>query len=69
VDAAGSPTLLNCLMYKLSYYRFGELQASLSGINLPDTVCVAILLLLTFIILCFTAVRLNSLCTSCIFIV
>jgi len=28
VDAAGSPTLLNCLMYKLSYYRFGELQVS-----------------------------------------
>jgi len=26
VDAAGSPTLLHCLMYKLSYYRFGELQ-------------------------------------------
>jgi len=26
VDAEGSPTLLNCLMYKLSYYRFGELQ-------------------------------------------
>lgn len=26
VDANGSPTLLNCLMYKLSYYRFGELQ-------------------------------------------
>jgi dolichyl-diphosphooligosaccharide--protein glycosyltransferase len=26
VDAAGSPTLLNCLMYKLSYYRFGETQ-------------------------------------------
>jgi dolichyl-diphosphooligosaccharide--protein glycosyltransferase len=26
VDSAGSPTLLNCLMYKLSYYRFGELQ-------------------------------------------
>ncbi|KAK9508465.1 hypothetical protein O3M35_006018 [Rhynocoris fuscipes] len=25
VDAEGSPTLLNCLMYKLSYYRFGEL--------------------------------------------
>ncbi|CAD6231946.1 GSCOCG00001667001-RA-CDS [Cotesia congregata] len=24
VDAEGSPTLLNCLMYKLSYYRFGE---------------------------------------------
>jgi len=26
VDSAGSPTLLNCLMYKLSYYRFGEIQ-------------------------------------------
>ncbi|GBL81328.1 Dolichyl-diphosphooligosaccharide--protein glycosyltransferase subunit STT3B [Araneus ventricosus] len=26
VDDHGSPTLLNCLMYKLSYYRFGELQ-------------------------------------------
>ncbi|KAH9416653.1 Dolichyl-diphosphooligosaccharide--protein glycosyltransferase subunit stt3b [Dermatophagoides pteronyssinus] len=26
VDAGGSPTLLNCLMYKLSYFRFGELQ-------------------------------------------
>lgn len=28
VDAGGSPTLLNCLMYKLSYFRFGELQVS-----------------------------------------
>ncbi|KAF6038743.1 STT3B [Bugula neritina] len=26
VDSAGSKTLLNCLMYKLCYYRFGELQ-------------------------------------------
>ncbi|XP_067131343.1 dolichyl-diphosphooligosaccharide--protein glycosyltransferase subunit STT3B-like [Centruroides vittatus] len=26
VDEHGSPTLLNCLMYKLSYFRFGELQ-------------------------------------------
>merc|ERR1719383_910533 len=26
VDSEGSPTLLNCLMYKLSYFRFGELQ-------------------------------------------
>lgn len=26
VDAQGSQTLLNCLMYKLSYYRFGELK-------------------------------------------
>ncbi|RZF44984.1 hypothetical protein LSTR_LSTR001945 [Laodelphax striatellus] len=26
VDAEGSQTLLNCLMYKLCYYRFGELK-------------------------------------------
>ncbi|XP_037068163.1 dolichyl-diphosphooligosaccharide--protein glycosyltransferase subunit STT3B-like [Pollicipes pollicipes] len=26
VDAGGSKTLLNCLMYKLSYYRFGEMK-------------------------------------------
>ena len=26
VDSAASETMLNCLMYKLSYYRFGELQ-------------------------------------------
>uniref|UniRef100_A0AAV2K7U4 Dolichyl-diphosphooligosaccharide--protein glycosyltransferase subunit STT3B n=1 Tax=Knipowitschia caucasica TaxID=637954 RepID=A0AAV2K7U4_KNICA len=32
VDKAGSPTLLNCLMYKMSYYRFGEMQhATLSA--------------------------------------
>ena len=28
MDKAGSPTLLNCLMYKMSYYRFGEMQVS-----------------------------------------
>lgn len=26
VDSAGSPILLNCLMYKMCYYRFGEMQ-------------------------------------------
>ncbi|XP_066143522.1 dolichyl-diphosphooligosaccharide--protein glycosyltransferase subunit STT3B [Euwallacea fornicatus] len=26
IDADGSPVLLNCLMYKLSYYNFGELR-------------------------------------------
>lgn len=26
VDAGGSQTMLNCLMYKLSYYRFGEVD-------------------------------------------
>lgn len=26
VDKDGSPTLLNCLMYKLCYYRFGEVK-------------------------------------------
>ena len=26
VDAEGAPALLNCLMYKLSYYKFGDLK-------------------------------------------
>ena len=30
VDAGGSQTLLNCLMYKLAYFRFGEVQVLLS---------------------------------------
>ena len=36
VDSAGSETLLNCLMYKLAYYRFGEVQTynGPSGITL-----------------------------------
>ena len=24
VDSEGSPTMLNCLMYKMCYYRFGQ---------------------------------------------
>lgn len=31
VDAEGSPALLNCLMYKLSYYRFGDLKLDYRG--------------------------------------
>ena len=27
VDGGASPVMLNCLMYKLSYYRFGEYQS------------------------------------------
>ena len=30
VDAGGSQTLLNCLMYKLAYFRFGEVQVIVS---------------------------------------
>lgn len=26
IDSGGSPTMLNCLMYKLCYYRFGEMM-------------------------------------------
>ena len=26
VDKEGSPILLNCLMYKMCYYRFGEVH-------------------------------------------
>lgn len=33
MDKAGSPTLLNCLMYKMSYYRFGEMQVCRHGLN------------------------------------
>jgi dolichyl-diphosphooligosaccharide--protein glycosyltransferase len=33
VDAGGSKTLLNCLMYKLSYFRFGEVQVGFSFIK------------------------------------
>ena len=42
VDAAGSQTLLNCLMYKLSYYRFGQMQvctASLMPARAQSYVC------------------------------
>lgn len=31
VDAEGAPTLLNCLMYKLSYYQFGDLKLDYRG--------------------------------------
>lgn len=27
VDKDGSPTLLNCLMYKMCYYRFGQVYS------------------------------------------
>ena len=33
VDSAGSPTLLNCLMYKMCYFRFGEIQVDISNIK------------------------------------
>lgn len=32
VDKEGAPKLLNCLMYKLSYYRFGQVYTD-SGNN------------------------------------
>lgn len=35
VDSGGAPALLNCLMYKLSYYRFGEFQVRTSS-RLPS---------------------------------
>ena len=30
MDASGSPTMLNSLMYKISYYRFGEISTEYS---------------------------------------
>ena len=41
VDSEGSPTLLNCLMYKLSYYRF-KLKLIQSS-TLLSYICVAII--------------------------
>ena len=31
VDSEGSPTLLNCLMYKMCYYRFGQVYTEGGG--------------------------------------
>ncbi len=31
VDKGGSPTLLNCFMYKMSYYRFGQVYTEHSA--------------------------------------
>ena len=33
VDREGSPTLLNCLMYKMCYYRFGKVYTESGKIN------------------------------------
>ena len=33
IDKEGSQTLLNCLMYKLSYYKFGQLYTDSGGRN------------------------------------
>ena len=33
VDKEGSPTLLNCLMYKMCYYRFGQVYTEGGGLN------------------------------------
>ena len=38
VDAEGSSTLHNCLMYKLCYYRFGQLYTE-GGKNKFSNVC------------------------------
>lgn len=33
VDKEGSPTLLNCLMYKMCYYRFGSVYTEQGLMN------------------------------------
>lgn len=35
IDKEGSPTLLNCLMYKMCYYRFGQ-------VSYPVDICIFI---------------------------
>ena len=37
IDREGSPTLLNCLMYKMCYYRFGQVYTDHGMFNsIPD---------------------------------
>lgn len=33
VDKEGSPALLNCLMYKMCYYRFGQVYTEGGGLH------------------------------------
>lgn len=50
VDAAGSPILLNCLMYKMCYHRFGEMQVSWKPhYPAPTTLKSSLSVFLTFI--------------------
>lgn len=35
VDSEGSPTLHNCLMYKMCYYRFGQMYTE-GGKSIPS---------------------------------
>lgn len=35
VDREGSPVLLNCLMYKMCYYRFGQVYTEASACPAP----------------------------------
>ena len=42
VDKEGSPVLLNCLMYKMCYYRFGQVYTEQGILVLRITVCLII---------------------------
>lgn len=37
VDREGSPVLLNCLMYKMCYYRFGQVYTEASKCLRPSS--------------------------------
>jgi hypothetical protein len=51
VDAEGTPTLLNSLMYKLSYYKFGEFKVSLT---LQGVFCGGVLVQVSYWASCFS---------------
>ena len=40
VDREGSPVLLNCLMYKMCYYRFGQVYTEQGKAKLNCYACV-----------------------------
>lgn len=43
VDREGSPVLLNCLMYKMCYYRFGQVYTEASEYLQPSHVSLSLL--------------------------
>lgn len=53
VDREGSPVLLNCLMYKMCYYRFGQVYTEASEYLLSLFSCLQHLLHVKFFIYFF----------------
>ena len=59
MDSAGSPILLNCLMYKMCYYRFGEMQVNCLNLLVLNMYSLAIcwLTLHSFLLIIFITAK------------